>query len=285
MSADHPMFVPFGREHLAAVITLPEVPARSLVVLLQGLGAPRSHRYSLWARTARGLASRGIASVRMDYPEVGDSTGQFPGDMHQPPVAEAMAVTQVALERVGLETYGMVGNCLGAKTALQIAAANEGCVSVGCILPGSPKSILQGEGRTAPHRAARRLSKRAPRLGSVGRKVLQSHRIKPRLRFLPEVADTIRGADLMLLYLGTMEASQRLRGGLDALVTEAGESTTRAEVVHVPAGITTGMRLSLEEQPKVIDAIVDWMDETLPVLAASPVPFARLADPAMEGHS
>jgi hypothetical protein len=261
---DEPVFVPFRGQHLAASISQPEERPRGLVVLLQGLGAPRSHRYSLWVRTARGLAARGIASVRMDYPEIGDSTGTAPLTMTEPPIDEVIAVTQLALERVGVETFGMAGNCLGAKTALQIASRVDGCASVACILPGSPKSILQGEGRTAPHRAARRLSKRAPKLGSVGRKVLQSHRIKPRLRFLPEVAGTMRRADLMLLYLGKEEPANRLRAALTSFARETTDGERRAVVQLVEAGITSGMRLSLEEQPQVIERIVTWMDETLP---------------------
>ena len=75
---EHPMFVPWADgEHLAAMLTVPDAPSRGLVLLLQGLGPPRSHRYQLWTRTARALAERGIASVRMDYPQVGDSTGRI----------------------------------------------------------------------------------------------------------------------------------------------------------------------------------------------------------------
>ncbi len=282
MNVEHPIFVPYHDEHLAAVVTTPQGPARSLVVLLQGLGAPRSHKHRLWTRTARDLADRGIASVRMDYPELGDSTGAFPGDLHAPPVAEATAVARVALEATGVERYGIVGNCLGARTALSMAKELPGCVSVSVILPGSPKNLLEGDGRTAPHRAARRLSKRAPKLGSIGRRMLRSHKIKPRLRFLPEAGDALHLVDFQLLYLGKADAAERLRDGLTSFAAEVGATEHRAEVEFIPAGITTGMRLSLEEQVRVIDAVVAWMDETLPT-AGDGTPKAVATAPAETG--
>lgn len=280
MSLEYPIFVPFNGEHLAAVVTTTESSPRGLAVLLQGLGAPRSHKHRLWTRTARGLSERGIASVRLDWPELGDSTGSFPGDLHAPPVAEATAVTDVVVQALGVDSVGIVGNCLGAKTGLTMAVGMDACASVGCILPGSPKNVLRGDGRTAPHRAARRLSKKAPKLGSVGRRLLRSHKIKPRIRFLPEVGQTIRTADLMLLYLGKEEAVARVREGLDSLTAELGDTGHRAEVRFVPTGNSTGMRLAIAEQQAVVDAVVAWFDDTMPGSAP------QLLDPApMEGRA
>jgi pimeloyl-ACP methyl ester carboxylesterase len=270
MSLDHPIFVPFGSERLAAVVTTTTSAPRSLAVLLQGLGAPRSHKHRLWTRTALALSERGIASVRMDYPELGDSTGGFPGDLHAPPVAEATAVTRVALEALGVETFGVVGNCLGAKTALRMALAEEGCATVGCILPGSPKNILRGDGRTAPHRAARRVSKRAPKIGSLGRRLLRSQRIQPRMRFVPETGEAMQRVDLMLLYLGREEAAARLREGFAEYAAGIGPTGHRAEVRFVPTGNSTGMRLAIDEQRGVIDAVVTWLDETMSGSPAHP---------------
>jgi hypothetical protein len=281
MTTEHPIFVPFGDEHLAAVVTTPDSEPRGLAVLLQGLGAPRSHRNRLWTRAARSLSERGVASVRLDWPELGDSTGSFPGDLRRPPIAEAMAVTRVAIEALGVDAVGIAGNCLGAKTGLSMALELEACTSVGCILPGSPKNVLRGDGRTAPHRAAKRLSKKAPRLGSIGRRVLRSDRIKPRLRFLPEVGETVRRADLMLLYLGREDAVARLRAGLDTYLEDLGPLEHRAEVRFVPTGNSTGMRLAIEEQQPVVDALVEWLDETIP--GSTPVTTAPRLDGAIGG--
>jgi len=276
MTMEYPIFVPFRGEHLAAVVTTTESTPRGVAVLLQGLGAPRSHKHRLWTRTAQGLSERGIAAVRLDWPELGDSTGSFPGDLHAPPVAEATAVTEVAVEALGVEAVGITGNCLGAKTALNMAVQMDSCISIGCILPGDPKNVLRGDGRTAPHRAARRLSKKAPKLGSFGRRVLRSHRIKPRIRFLPEVEATIRRADLMLLYLGKEEAAGRVRTGLAALSDEVGQTGHRAEVRHIRTGNSTGMRLAIAEQQAVVDSVVAWFDETMPGSAPAAAEAASL---------
>jgi hypothetical protein len=275
---EHPMFVPFGEEHLAAVLTVPEGSIRGLAVLLQGLGATRSHRYSLWARTARALAERDIASVRMDYREIGDSTGTASNTLGDPPVGEASTVVEVALRALGLREFGMVGNCLGIATSLHVAATHPGCRFVACVLPGTPAAVLKDEGRTAPHRAARRLSKRAPRLGSFGRAVLRSHRIRPRIRFLPEVLQVMRGADLMLFCLGREDVAGRLRRALDAGNAEVASTGHRAEVRVVPTGNSRGMRLSLSDQPTVIGAIVDWFDEVMPPAKATPREARDLAE-------
>ncbi len=264
MSTDHPIFVPYGEEHLAAVVTVPDATPRGLVVQLQGLGAPRSHRVGLWTRSARGLADRGIASVRMDYPQIGDSTGSAPLTLFDPPVEEARAVTEVALRALGLREYGMVGNCLGVSTEFALQDRLPGCRSMCCLLPGSPSAVLKGEGRTAPHRAARRLSKRAPKVGSFGRALFRSHRIRPRLRFLPELGRAMRSSDVMLLLLGREETARRLREALDGYAREAGSAEHRAQVRFVPTGNSKGLRLSLEDQPRVVDALVDWFDEVLP---------------------
>ncbi|MGH2636715.1 MAG: alpha/beta fold hydrolase [Actinomycetota bacterium] len=276
MTVEYPIFVPFHGEHLAAVVTATDAAPRGLAVLLQGLGAPRSHKHRLWTRSARGLAERGIASVRLDWPELGDSTGSFPGDLNAPPIAEALAVASIAVEALGVDSVGIVGNCLGAKTGLNMALQMDGCVSVGCILPGDPKNVLRGDGRTAPHRAARRLSKKAPKLGTIGRRMLRSHKIKPRIRFLPEVEQAMRRADLMLLFLGKEEAAGRVRGGLATLTDEIGPTGHRAEVRYVKTGNSTGMRLAIAEQQGVVDSVVAWFDETMPGSAPSIVEPASL---------
>ncbi|MGQ0670442.1 MAG: alpha/beta fold hydrolase [Actinomycetota bacterium] len=268
---ESPIFVPFEGERLAAIVTIPESTPRALVLMLQGLGATRSHRYGLWARTARSLAERGLASVRMDYPELGDSTGSFPSNMNDPPVKEATAVAGVALDSLGLDAMGIVGNCLGAKTGLAMAARMESCVSVGCNLPSSPKSLLRGAGRTAPHRAARRAGKRFPRIARGVRRVVPTHRIKPRLRFIPEVPEALASTDVLFLYLGQEEASRRFGEAVDGLVADGGSgSSRRAEVRLIPAGNTSGMLLDLKLQPIVIEHLVGWMDETLPAAAKHP---------------
>jgi pimeloyl-ACP methyl ester carboxylesterase len=263
VSTDHPIFVPFGDASIAAVVSVPVGRPRGLVVLLQGLGAPRSHRCRLWTRVAQGLAQLDIASVRLDYPGIGDSADGAPLTLKNPPVAETLAVIEIALRALEVEEFGVVGNCLGAATALQLVGRHAGCRYVSCLLPGSPSAVLKGAGLTAPHRAARQLSKRVPRIGSFGRAMFGQRRVQPRMRFLPEIETTMRSAELMLLFLGREEMAARIREALNAKAREL-DSTLPADVRTIVTGNSKGLRLSLDDQAKVVEEIVRWFDEVLP---------------------
>jgi alpha-beta hydrolase superfamily lysophospholipase len=70
---EFPFFVPYEDQFLAGTLTVPDRDPEALVLLLAGTGAPRSHRFQLWTRTARGLAEHGLASVRLDYRGIGAS--------------------------------------------------------------------------------------------------------------------------------------------------------------------------------------------------------------------
>lgn len=261
MTSETPVFIPFREERLAAVITEPDSHPRALILLLQGLGSPRSHRNQLWTRIARALAAEGFASVRLDWPEVGDSTGSFPAELDSPPAEEAIAVTQMALDALGLDRVGIIGNCLGARTALVVASRLEACTSIACIVEGSPASLLRGEGKTAPHRAAKRMAGHVPRLAKKVRRILRTRRIQPRMRFVPEVSSALRAADLMFLFLGSETAARRLERSIAGLAGTA-DAHGRAEVRLIPTGAAFGMRLSVDLQPTVIDALIEWMDES-----------------------
>src|SRR5207248_11294939 len=78
------VYVRHGNERLAAILTVPRRP-RGLVALLQGFGATRSHRNRLWTWISDDLAGRGMATVRFDYPGMGDSTGDADWDLNDPP--------------------------------------------------------------------------------------------------------------------------------------------------------------------------------------------------------
>jgi pimeloyl-ACP methyl ester carboxylesterase len=259
-ASSHPVFVPLGDEHLAAVIALPDGEPRSLAVLLQGLGAPRSHKNRFWTRTARELAARGIASARIDYPEFGDSTGTLEGRTY-PLTDEAMAVTEFALETTGLDRYGVAGNCLGAWTGFAMAAADPRCVSVASLLLGSPENILQGQGRTAVGRAARQQARRTPRMRRVARRLLRTERLEPRMTFRPEVPAGVASAHALFLFLGKPDLGRSLA----LAVSELPHGADRiAEVRTMPILGTSGFQLPVAVQPEVMAVLVDWLDETLP---------------------
>jgi hypothetical protein len=73
----------------------------------------------------------------------------------------------------------------------------------------------------------------------------------------------MRNVDMMFLHLGSEERHDRLERALTTAAAEQ-HSSHRAEAWFIPAGNTSGMRLDLDLQPKVIGALVRWIDETLP---------------------
>lgn len=264
-----PIFIPRGEERLAGIVTLPEGRPRGLALLLQGLGAPRSHKYGLWTRTARMLAELGIASLRIDYPTLGDSTGVLHADLNDPPVDEVVAAARAVMEILKTDTYAVVGNCLGGRTALGVALTLPGCMSVGCILPGNLEAVV-------PHRdertvqptgsSVRRLVAKVPGLKRNVKKVRKARGGLPaQIRFLPVLGAAIRSSRVLLLYLGAAESYERLRRNLEPLDPGRGDGgADRLRTALIPAGQIASFRLPMDLQPKVIDAVVGWIDETMP---------------------
>ena len=271
---EHPIFVPFGEDYLAAVVTVPEETARSAVLLLQGsAGTPRSHRHRLWTRTCRALAARGFVAIRMDYRGVGDSSGPYGFAMDRPPLDEARAVAELVLGSLGLDRLGVVGNCVGARVALGLATRLDQCASVASVLPMALGPVLRGQGRTPATRAALAFAKRYSAVRRVGRWFgagRAGRRLGPGVRFIPEVPAALRSADLMFLHGGTERSRAKLARGVAALRSEAGDGRGhRAEAWRLDFEGRAGFR-PIEVQQAVIDSVVRWMEQTL--AAAQPAP-------------
>ncbi len=263
---EFPVFIPFGEERLAGVVTLPDDRARGLAMLLQGLGAPRSHKYGLWTRTARALAARGVASLRIDYQSLGDSTGSLLADLHHPPVDEAVAAATVVMDILGVEAIATVGNCMGGRTALAVANLVPGCVSVACILPGNLDAIAKkGAGEDAVgglNARARRLATRLPRLKRAIRRRQRARGAVQGLRLMPVFPEALRSSPVLLMYIGADDAYQQLRRSLEPLRGKGGDPNPHMALI--PAGRITSFRLPIELQTTVIDALAEWIDETMP---------------------
>ena len=256
---EYPVFIPFGGDHLAGVVTVPEGSPRGFVLLLQGAGgAPRTHRYRLWTRAARGLSEVGIASIRMDYPGIGDSTGSYRFAMEAPPVEEAVAVARLGLERLGVDSFGVVGNCIGARTALVLASRMKACVSAACILPVALGPVLTGRGRT-PRLAGRLISPASP-LGHVLKRA--TSRLDSAATFIPEALPASLSTRLMFLHGGTEQTWEQLRAAVARLDAES-KTSSGVEIRSMPSEGRSGFR-PLETQRTVIDSIVRWMNATLP---------------------
>jgi alpha/beta superfamily hydrolase len=257
---EHAMFVPFASDQLATVLTLPDSDPRGLAVLLQGLGAARSHKNRIWTRMARALAGRGIASVRMDYAGMGDSTGKLRASLAEPPVEEAEAVARVAMKVAGVDQLATVGHCMGARTSFALACRMEECITVATIVP-PVKALLRGQGYSTSRRAVERTAARLPKIKMAFRGLLPSTHPEQRIRLLPEVETVLGTRGGFFLFIGGSNEAARLKKTLTGWLTERGESaTTRTVFREVAAPGAAGFRIQVPIQPILIDSIVEWMD-------------------------
>ncbi|HEX9123098.1 MAG TPA: alpha/beta fold hydrolase [Actinomycetota bacterium] len=258
--SEHPFFAPYKGEHVAAVLTAPEGKLRGLVLLLQGAGAPRSHRARTWTWLARALADRGLAAVRLDYRAIGDSTGSY-AERENPPLGEVQAVLDIAGAATGHERFGVIGTCLGAKTGFALAARQpDRCVSLGCLLPGNAEIILEGTGGTAATRDLLRTKVRRrirERLGPLG--------IDRRVRFLPDVVATLGRADVLMLVTGPPWVAHRLGAAADRVARHGARGPGhRTEVVPMQVGGDGPRRwMPAGWHPDASPAFVEWMCRTL----------------------
>jgi pimeloyl-ACP methyl ester carboxylesterase len=261
---EYPVFVPWGEDHLAAVITVPEVEPRGLVVLCGVPGAPRSHRYQVWARAAERLSDAGVASVRWEYMGLDDSTGSVTEvSMAVTPVDQSVAVTRYAQRALGVEKVVGVGNCMGAQSALSLAADLGECVGAVCILPQVTKQ-----------RATRRAFRKAARgrLGFLRSKLVRRLLIGPLSRFGPRMRPTVRdplpralehGRVLFVYDREHLESRSRAFPRVRAVVKRLPNAhRSRFELRVLPSWGLDRFG-SLESQGAALDAIVDWVERCL----------------------
>lgn len=260
---EHPVFVPYRSEHLAAVITLPDEAARGLVTLSTGLGATRSHRFGMWTRTARRLAEgHAVASVRWEYPGVGDSTGDiWTWGLNHLPLDATEVATRFAMDALGVERVAAAGNCLGSWASLTLASRMPECI--GACLIRMPVLEAGGAGRL------KRASKRSKLLRAARRsrpirviaKPLSGARRGP---VLPLVRDAFPGAlahgRLMFLYgEDDFTFNPSVRRALERMAAEAPQAYRERQEIRALAGQRLQGFETVEVQQTVIDAVVDWL--------------------------
>ena len=264
---EYPVFVPHREGHLAAVLTIPMGPPRGLVALLTGIGTGRAHRFQVWARTARALAAHDIASVRLDWDGIGDSSGvvdAWSWSQEQDLLDQATVALRTAARVIGSPPTAVVGNCFGARVALRLGADEPGCIGSACIL----LPITGG----APERMLRRAS-RARVLGLLRRnrwvRRMVVRRVRER-RGMDETArrcveKTLSRGRLLLLYGHDDHAlSDRTRRQMDDLVAGLpAEQVDRYELRVLPVPKMAGFD-TLETQRLAIEAIVSWLDLLFP---------------------
>jgi pimeloyl-ACP methyl ester carboxylesterase len=281
MTREFPVFVPWREEHLAAVIAVPEGTPRGLVVLSTGLGAPRSHRYQVWAKASDELARSGVASIRWEYRGMHDSSGSLIQiSTAEVPMEQNRTVAEFAQRALGVSKVVGVGNCYGAQVALGMAADQEDCLGAICILP---EGVEPG-----------RLSSALRRAG--GRKVacfLRSHRALHRLlgpirRINVRARRALSGA-LPRALARTSVLFLYDRDGLDEGPTDF--SKIKVIIDRLPQAHRARCELrviadggldrfgSIETQAAAIQAIVGWAGERFAIAEADAeveaVPAAR----------
>jgi pimeloyl-ACP methyl ester carboxylesterase len=124
---------------LRGVITWPAAPseARSAVIFLNTGGDPRAGIGRFAVLGARALAAQGVASLRFDFPGVGDSADPADGRRHIYEV-DRTADIQAAVELMNAEGFTdltLAGVCAGAYHAIQAAMADIGVRRVLAISP------------------------------------------------------------------------------------------------------------------------------------------------------
>ena len=281
----YPVFVPYGKERLAAVMTVPAGEPRALVLLVTGIGAPRAHRFQVWAKVARRLAGEGYASIRMDYGGLGDSTGtlrELP--LIDAPWEEAAEVARFGMRALGLDRFAVAGNCLGATVSLMLPAEMPECMaSLGILTrlrdPSNAYQLL--------HRGRRTKLAAMVRANPFLRRVLIRRVRGLKGRALPGVEDqlsrALSHARMMFVYSPADDDvyTPDVQVLLDQMLRRLpADRRARFEVRVVPEGPLARLE-SLAAQSVVIETATAWLLKTLPELTpepretAAPVPLQR----------
>ncbi len=262
---EYPVFIPYGEEHIAAVVTVPDAVPRGLVVLATGLGATRSHRYQIWTRTARRLASEhDLASVRWEYLGIGDSTSDIAvWGLHRRPTGEIVSVARFAMEAVGVDRVAVSGNCVGSWVSIELASRLPECIGACLIrLPMlAPDAITLLKRKTKRSKLVSRVRKN-PRLRRMIGKPLGGQR-RPVLPFIRDAFPGAMAHGRMLLLYGEDDFtfSPRVRSALQELAAELPEpNRSNYEVRALPGQRLQGFERR-EIQDLVVDTVVDWMGE------------------------
>jgi dienelactone hydrolase len=276
---EYPVFIPHRGNHLAAVLTTPDDDAQGLVVLLTGMGAPRSHRFQIWSRLSRRLAEEGLASVRLDYHGMGDSAGEeiewADGMWEEPLYSEIHTVARWAMDTVGVDRMATVGNCSGAYLALQLAAQMPEGVGAMCI----QLTVLEWNVLTTVRRRVRlsgivKSIKSNPWLARLARPFRGR---RPETKPNPVVIGllgTALGHGRVLALYGDQdrEYNSRVRAVLERAAQDLPPaSRARFDLEVVPGKEVAGFE-SLSMQDEVIDRAVEWLTDCFAAAARDRAP-------------
>jgi pimeloyl-ACP methyl ester carboxylesterase len=264
---EHPFFVAYDGEHLAATLTVPDEDAQAVVLLLAGTGAPRSHRFQLWTRTARALADRGLASVRVDYRGIGDSGGRVIqpvlGDQR---TEQAMAAARFGMQACGVDRLAVIGNCSGGVVGLGVTAQMPEVEAAILILPRLVQ--MSSVGRAALDARKSRwagIVRRNRLLRKVAHTTMKTGRDVPSPPVAASFLPALEHARLLFVYSEHdrdpyVGKSRRLLAQMIAKLPP--ERRSRVESTLIDEGPLSGFE-SREVQERVISEVVDWTTASL----------------------
>jgi hypothetical protein len=256
---EYPVFVPSGDERIGAVVCVPEGPLRGLVLLLPGGGgAPRSQRFGMFTKIARGLAERDIASVRMEWPGIGDSTGRARYSFKALPVEHSSTVARFAIRATGAPVFGMVGNCGGARTAL-LALPSVPEATSGVLMMLKPLTGTRSRKRAV--RKTKLFVRKIPRIGLAIRRASWALRWRTANPVLDQLRLVSGMSDLLLLEANTVKVGNQLPRFVEGLRGKNGRH--RLELREMPGGGVRAFQ-SIERQEFAIRAVVEWFDQGFP---------------------
>jgi alpha/beta superfamily hydrolase len=261
---EYPVFIPSGQEQIGTVITVPDGEPRGLVLLLAGGGgAPRSHRYGMFTKLARSLAEEGIASARMEWRGVGDSTGSATYSFRVLPVEDVVTVARFALKATGTTVLGMAANCGGARTSMKaLPRIPEARGAVLMML--KPRAGTRSKKPTVLK--AKLLLKRVPAIGPLVRKAYWATRWRKGSPVFDGLRSVNQISDVLVLEADTVKV-----GKLPRIVAslQAKNGRHRLEMRTLPGGATKAFQ-SLERQEYAVDSTVEWFDQLFPARGAGP---------------
>jgi pimeloyl-ACP methyl ester carboxylesterase len=248
MMADRPYLIETSVGGLGLILSEPDGPPRFSVLLLHGPGT-RWGINRIWTRVARGLAARGIAALRLDYPGHGDSLdGEGSRRTRAQAAAEALSWLR---ERTGEVPNALVGNCGDAPAAIRLAVQQP------------PAALVL----VSPY------LRRLPPTTQAGRWVW-GWSLRVRRRVLPTRGGRTKldpGLLGDLRQVVSATPTMVLMGERDPWVEDARvleQLGTRVEV-RVAPGVMLRMKNTREAQEETLTRLVSWLDERVPALRPS----------------
>jgi hypothetical protein len=122
---DQTMWIGSRAGRLAASLTMPDVPPKAAVLMLHGFTGSRDELGTaagegMFARAARLLAERGVASLRIDFRGSGESDGAWPDTTPEGQAQDAAAALAVLadLPQVAGNRPAVLGFSMGGMAAL-----------------------------------------------------------------------------------------------------------------------------------------------------------------------